>query len=842
MPLNNENNNECCKCTTPEYELILNEQGPQGRQGEKGNEGFSPTVTINTNTDQVYSLTITTADGQIVTPNLKASVPGTGTAGQVLTKNSDTPYDMSFQSLPQAQDNQAGVVQLATENDLEPDSEGEVDSTKAVTPNLLSTYVEQEINNADDKYVTLDTEQQITGKKTFSFNDGIFANSIKEINQGSTIITYNQDTSNILIGSTGANTSNITLRTKQDGQLLYQKGTNNSLQIITSEDIATTSKAGIVKPDGTTITIDTDGTLHGAEQGTVDYNELTNKPTINNIELEGALTSEELGLAETQEVEELGNKLNTLSSTVTNLQTSKQDKLTAGANITISDDNVISATGSSYTLPQATSSVLGGIKVGENLSITEDGILSADTYNKSTLDTKFEEKQDILTATNGISIERKTISNVEGFSYTSDATAIYNTGGWGVLAPSGQNWDVSRVPGINALIGTSITATTFPSRIVMPYTFGQIVKFPTWGNTNTVINGAISFGKLAEDGTFYPIWFPEGNRYYYTADDNIIQEAGNFTQIHFYSYKDWGQNPTNTKFAVFAHNTAYGYMQLKVTDSDLKLNYTNGSSNRSYMNQYYKTDTAILNRFREVNAVMFVPYYDVFSNIKIGVDQGSAIPVTSIGLYANTMDLYDSAEQLDSHDFGENLFDIGGVQAHNYISINIDDSTIKINDAGQLYASSSAPANMVTTDTNQIISGVKDFSALFKTNKGISLRGSITARDSNDGINPTIIDYKNGPGNIILGEIEQYTHSSMMKNVGIEIRQNNTSNDAGLYAHKGTDVYPLFDSSNIPTGALKYWTGTETEYTGLTTKNADTLYRTTDTNKVYLGTIQLGGA
>lgn len=35
MALNNENNNDCCKCTTPEYELILNEQGPQGRQGKK---------------------------------------------------------------------------------------------------------------------------------------------------------------------------------------------------------------------------------------------------------------------------------------------------------------------------------------------------------------------------------------------------------------------------------------------------------------------------------------------------------------------------------------------------------------------------------------------------------------------------------------------------------------------------------------------------------------------------------------------------------------------------------------------------------------------------------------
>lgn len=63
-----------------------------------------------------------------------------------------------------------------------------------------------------------------------------------------------------------------------------------------------------------------------------------------------------------------------LASTVA----TKQDKLTAGDNITI-ENNVISATsgGSSYTLPVATSSTLGGIKVGDNLSITSDGVLSA---------------------------------------------------------------------------------------------------------------------------------------------------------------------------------------------------------------------------------------------------------------------------------------------------------------------------------------------------------------------------------------------------------------------------------------------------------------------------------
>lgn len=86
--------------------------------------------------------------------------------------------------------------------------------------------------------------------------------------------------------------------------------------------------------------------------------------------------------------------------------TAKQDKLTAGSNITISTSNVISATNTTYgaattsaaglmsaadktklngiatgannyTLPAATASTLGGIKVGSGLSVTSDGTLSA---------------------------------------------------------------------------------------------------------------------------------------------------------------------------------------------------------------------------------------------------------------------------------------------------------------------------------------------------------------------------------------------------------------------------------------------------------------------------------
>ena len=60
--------------------------------------------------------------------------------------------------------------------------------------------------------------------------------------------------------------------------------------------VATTEKAGIVKPDGTTITVDENGTIHSVGGGTADYNSLENKPSINGVELFGNKTTSDLGI------------------------------------------------------------------------------------------------------------------------------------------------------------------------------------------------------------------------------------------------------------------------------------------------------------------------------------------------------------------------------------------------------------------------------------------------------------------------------------------------------------------------------------------------------------------
>lgn len=82
----------------------------------------------------------------------------------------------------------------------------------------------------------------------------------------------------------------------------------------------------------------------------------------------------------------------------------KQDKLVAGDNVTIAG-GVISAKDTVYSLPAATKTALGGIKVGANLSVSADGTLSADAQS-----TDISGKQDKLTAGHGIALDGATIS------------------------------------------------------------------------------------------------------------------------------------------------------------------------------------------------------------------------------------------------------------------------------------------------------------------------------------------------------------------------------------------------------------------------------------------------
>ena len=162
--------------------------------------------------------------------------------------------------------------------------------------------------------------------------------------------------------------------------------------------IATTEVAGKVKPDGTTITVDTDGTIHsvGGSGGTTDYEALTNKPQINGVTLEDNKSLADLGIKQTYTANDIA-----FTDGETYQQKYDAGELTGpqgnpgangeqgptGANATINGQNTLNIlAGTNISLDQqgtnltinATGGSGGGATytAGTNIEITEDNVIN----------------------------------------------------------------------------------------------------------------------------------------------------------------------------------------------------------------------------------------------------------------------------------------------------------------------------------------------------------------------------------------------------------------------------------------------------------------------------------
>lgn len=132
--------------------------------------------------------------------------------------------------------------------------------------------------------------------------------------------------------------------------------------------IATSDSLGGVKI-GNGISIDSETGVISVAATSNSYNDLIDKPRINSIELSANKTLDDLG------IQAKGNYL-----TAVDIE-NKADKSTTLAGYGITDaytkEEVDGKIPEPYSLPIATAETLGGIKVGEGLSVTEDGTLSS---------------------------------------------------------------------------------------------------------------------------------------------------------------------------------------------------------------------------------------------------------------------------------------------------------------------------------------------------------------------------------------------------------------------------------------------------------------------------------
>lgn len=121
--------------------------------------------------------------------------------------------------------------------------------------------------------------------------------------------------------------------------------------------------------------------------GTSDYEQLTNLPSINNVEIKGNKTLQEYGGANYFK--------GTTAEVLEHYGITSIDDIPEGNITTITDIEP-----ESYTLPIASTTELGGIKVGNNLSIDENGVLNATSGSSVASDISYNNTDSGLEASN----------------------------------------------------------------------------------------------------------------------------------------------------------------------------------------------------------------------------------------------------------------------------------------------------------------------------------------------------------------------------------------------------------------------------------------------------------
>lgn len=150
-----------------DFRYYLNRQGPRGQQGVKGEQGYSPQVTVGKNTASEFTLKVINEDGSFETENLKAVPENRG--GTYVRYDKDT-YQEYIGDPDFASTERYGVVRLATKEDLETQEE-----SLAVSSAILNTYLQE-------NYLNKVLGDVVTGSVSFRGDTGfVIAPSIGKI-------------------------------------------------------------------------------------------------------------------------------------------------------------------------------------------------------------------------------------------------------------------------------------------------------------------------------------------------------------------------------------------------------------------------------------------------------------------------------------------------------------------------------------------------------------------------------------------------------------------------------------------------------------------------------------
>lgn len=125
-----------------DFNFYINRQGIQGRKGDKGETGFSPAISVGTDTPNEYKLIIANESNSFETPNLRGNINVLDNGGTYLRYDTET-QQISAQGLDAATSTNVGGVLMSTDADIEGMGDGSV-ITPADLADALPIYLEGE--------------------------------------------------------------------------------------------------------------------------------------------------------------------------------------------------------------------------------------------------------------------------------------------------------------------------------------------------------------------------------------------------------------------------------------------------------------------------------------------------------------------------------------------------------------------------------------------------------------------------------------------------------------------------------------------------------------------------
>lgn len=228
----------------------------------------------------------------------------------------------------------------------------------------------------DSKITSTELPNNLVYDSNYVHTDNNFSNTYKDkldsVQEGAQVNVIEKVQKNGVDLDITNKTVNITVPTKTSD--LVNDGEDGTNPYITGIPIASKTMLGGIKV-GDNLTINSDGVLSAQAGGVKSYNDLTDKPVLNtNISESQPVSSNETisGTISLHKISKTGN-YNDLNNLPSLDFIPNSEKGVAGGVATLGDDTKIS----DNQLPIATTTDLGVIKVGANLTIGEDGTLNA---------------------------------------------------------------------------------------------------------------------------------------------------------------------------------------------------------------------------------------------------------------------------------------------------------------------------------------------------------------------------------------------------------------------------------------------------------------------------------